>query len=75
MESIWASEESLGHLDKGKDRIMIKRVKNKTGKEFVDIRIFYENDAEEWIPTKKGLTIPIEIYPDFLEQLDKARPE
>ena len=30
------------------------------GYKFVDIRRYYENEEGEWLPTKKGVTLPLD---------------
>ena len=35
------------------------------GRQLVDIRIFYGSRGQETFPTKKGVTIPIELYGEF----------
>lgn len=41
------------------------------GKEYIDIRVFYENDAGEWSPTKKGITLPPEKLDELKDALSK----
>jgi hypothetical protein len=36
------------------------------GKKYLDIRVFYKKD-DRYLPSKKGVTIPEEHYPDLLE--------
>jgi len=40
-------------------------------KERFDIRIFYQADAREFIPTKKGINLDIESWEEFKEMIDK----
>ncbi|MBA7550194.1 hypothetical protein ES705_42702 [subsurface metagenome] len=40
------------------------------GRQLVDIRIFVGERGQETIPTKKGISIPIEIYHDFGKGID-----
>ena len=43
------------------------------GKKYIDIRTFYTDDAGELQPTKKGINIPRDAFPAFLETLDEAK--
>lgn len=44
---------------------------NKT--RFVDIRVWFRVDGtKELSPTKKGVSIPVERFPEFFEALKKA---
>ena len=38
-------------------------------KEYIDIRQFYQNEEEEWKPTKKGVTIPTELLSELKEAI------
>lgn len=44
---------------------------NFKGKDYIDIRKFYQDNNEEWKPTKKGVTFP----PDLKDQIVKALQE
>jgi hypothetical protein len=35
------------------------------GHEFIDVRTYYQNDAGEWCPTRKGITIAIDLLDEF----------
>ena len=35
------------------------------GHEFIDVRIYYQNDASEWCPTRKGVTIALDLLDEF----------
>ena len=40
---------------------------------YVDLRLFFlPKDGAEWIPSKKGITLPIEHLPALREGLEKA---
>jgi len=46
--------------------------------EFVDIRVFFGVRGQETKPTKKGVTIPLELYREFhrsMEELHRAMKE
>lgn len=38
--------------------VVVSRVQNGTG-EIIDIRNYFEDEKGEWLPTKKGVSIPI----------------
>ncbi len=45
------------------------------GSSFVDIRIFYnfsENEIPDFRPTRKGITIPMDLAQELKEGIDKA---
>ncbi len=35
-------------------------------KQYLDIRQFYRGDENDWKPTSKGVTIPVDLYPELL---------
>lgn len=41
------------------------------GREYIDIRQYYQNEEEEWRPTKKGVTLPIESLDDLKDAVSK----
>jgi hypothetical protein len=52
-------------------------VKEYQGHTYVDIRLFFLGDNEQWHPTKKGITVSPALWPEFMEavgQVDKHLP-
>lgn len=48
-------------------RLALKRYKEST---YIDIRTYFlEQEKGKWLPTKKGITIPIDDTFDYLEEL------
>ncbi|MEW5980155.1 MAG: transcriptional coactivator p15/PC4 family protein [Acidobacteriota bacterium] len=35
------------------------------GRHYASVRVYVENDAGEHIPTKKGITVPVELLPEL----------
>lgn len=48
-------------------RFSIARFK---GREYADIRIFYEKDGD-FLPSKKGITVALDTWKDFTESIGK----
>lgn len=45
------------------------------GKQYADMRVFFETDGGEWAPTKKGLTVAPAPLPELIAaliELDRA---
>lgn len=42
------------------------------GENYLDVRVWFKSDADEFFPTKKGLTIGVELIPKFLDALQQA---
>ena len=67
----------IGEIQKGKDKIIVT-VKEFKGKQYIDLRTYFENDQGEWIPTKKGISLTPDNIDDmigFLQKAKKAAPE
>lgn len=45
------------------------------GKDYLDIRIYYQDDAGEWKPTKKGVTVSPDRFEEFAQIIQKAAEE
>ena len=39
------------------------------GKRLIDLRIYYQDDAGEYQPTKKGIALTVEQWPELREAL------
>jgi len=43
------------------------------GKQYVDIRIYYKGDDGEFHPSKKGVTISVDLFPDLETGIQKLK--
>ncbi len=43
------------------------------GKQYVDLRIYYKGDDGEYHPSKKGLTLSLDLFPDLEEAVQKLK--
>jgi hypothetical protein len=67
----------IGEIRKGNDKIIVT-VKEFKGKQYIDLRTYFENDQGEWIPTKKGISLTPDNLDDmigFLQEAKKAVPD
>ncbi len=39
------------------------------GKRYADIRVYYEDDEGDWKPTKKGVTVSLDSFAEFVEHV------
>ncbi|MCX5806153.1 MAG: transcriptional coactivator p15/PC4 family protein [Proteobacteria bacterium] len=62
----------IGELAKGKDKIIIT-LKEFKGKQYIDIRTYFENQEGEWIPTKKGISLTPDSVDDLIKFLNEAK--
>ncbi len=44
------------------------------GSDLIDIRVYYDTDSDEaeWRPTRKGISIRVDLLPELLEGLQRA---
>jgi hypothetical protein len=42
-------------------------------KQYLDLRVYYKGDDGEYHPSKKGLTLSLDLIPDLLEAVQKAQ--
>ena len=47
---------------------------NFKGTDLIDIRVYYNTDDEkfEWRPTKKGISVRVDLIPELLKGLNRA---
>jgi hypothetical protein len=42
-------------------------------KQYIDLRVYFKGDDGEYRPSKKGLTLSLDLLPDLEEAVEKAR--
>ncbi len=62
-------------IDKGLGGRIHVRVSRFRDRDYIDIRNFYEDEAGEWKPTRKGIAVPIEMYEELMTALGAAKDE
>ncbi len=61
----------MTEIDKNSlEKIRIQRTKYK-GKDLLDIRVFYEAENGEWKPTKKGITVKVDLTEKLLDGIKR----
>lgn len=72
MASFWDKEELIGKISKNnREEVQIKQV-SKSGKEYVDIRVFWYDSAEDvFKPSQKGVAVPMDALAELREILEK----
>lgn len=69
--AFWDSEDILAEIDKGTERIFVKRV-TKGERAYIDVRTFWLDDSDEWRPSKKGIAIPVDLAEDVAAAIQKG---
>ncbi|MEA1871086.1 MAG: transcriptional coactivator p15/PC4 family protein [Candidatus Bipolaricaulota bacterium] len=67
-------EKLIKAIDKGMGSQIHVRLSRFRDRDYLDIRNFYETDDGEWKPTRKGIAIPMDLYPKLMAALKEAEP-
>ncbi len=59
-------------LEKNKSEIIRVSIDEYRGEKLVNIRVFYKDKDGNWAPTKKGIAIRLEIFPQLKKILDEV---
>lgn len=63
----------IGEIQKNStEKIQVSTASYK-GHDFIDIRVYYEDDTGEWRPTKKGIAIAPKKTDDLINLIKKAK--
>jgi hypothetical protein len=66
------NDQDIGELIKNTEETLKLRLRTYKGHQFLDIRSFWKKDDTEFIPTKKGITIPKGKLKEFSKLIGKA---
>jgi len=72
-EDIQQDEVLVSAIDKGLGNRIHIRISRFKDRDYLDIRNYYEDDAGEWKPTRKGIAVPVEFYDEVMESLTTAK--
>jgi hypothetical protein len=73
-EETQATEEILIRvIDKGPAGRIHIRLSKFRDRDYLDIRNFYEGEDGQWLPTRKGVAVPVDLYADLMEALGAAK--
>ncbi len=62
-------QEAISEMEKGWNEKIVFSFSTFRGKNYADIRVYYEDDEGEWKPTKKGVAIAVDRFSEFKERL------
>jgi hypothetical protein len=73
-EQVQATDEVLVRvIEKGMSGRIHIRLSKFRDKDYLDIRNFYEGDDGQWLPTRKGVAVPVDLYPELMDALAAAK--
>lgn len=62
----------IGEIERNPTERLRVSIENFKGREYVDVRIYYQDKEEEWRPTKKGVTVAPEKTEEFIALINEA---
>lgn len=65
-------EKIIGELERSETEKIIIQVKEFRGRTYVDFRIHYLADEDEWRPTQKGITVSPALWEEFTSHVDET---
>ena len=66
-------EQIVVEFERGAGQKVVVRRTEFKGKEYLGLRQFFEGDDGQWLPTKKGVSLPWELRPALIEALQKEQ--
>jgi len=67
-------EQLVKVIEKGPGGQIHIRLSRFRDRDYLDIRNFYQTEAGEWRPTRKGIAVPVELYDELMAALTAAKP-
>jgi len=65
-------EKIIGEVERSDTEKIIIQVKEFKGRTYVDFRIHYLADEDEWRPTQKGITVAPALWETFKGHVDEV---
>lgn len=65
----------LGEIQKNATEVIRVSRESFKNRDYLDIRIYFQNDEGEWKPTKKGVTLSPEKIDELIDILKSAKIE
>lgn len=63
----------IGEIQKNSTEKIRVTISEYKGHEFIDVRVYFEDDNGEWKPTKKGIAISPDKIDEVISLLKKAK--
>ena len=58
-------DELIAQFEKNATEVVHVSLTEYRGRKLVDVRIYYSDAEGQYRPTKKGVSLSLEVYPDF----------
>ncbi len=65
-------DQKIGELERSQTEKIVVQLKSFRGRRYMDFRLYYLADEDEWRPTQKGITVRPDMWSQFKELVDEA---
>ncbi len=65
-------EKIIGEVERSETEKILIQVKEFKGRTYVDFRIHYLADEDEWRPTQKGITVAPALWEEFKKHVEET---
>jgi hypothetical protein len=62
-------DELIAQFEKNATEVVRVSLTEYRGHKLVDVRVYYSDDEGQYRPTKKGVSLSVDVYPDFKRAL------
>jgi Transcriptional Coactivator p15 (PC4) len=62
-------DELIAQFEKNATEVVRVSLTEYRGHKLVDVRVYYSDDEGQYRPTKKGVSLSVDVYPDFRRAL------
>ena len=62
-------DELIAQFEKNATEVVRVSLTEYRKRKLVDVRVYYSDDEGQYRPTKKGVSLSLEVYPDFKRAL------
>ena len=62
-------DELIAQFEKNATEVVRVSLTEYRGRKLVDVRVYYSDDEGQYRPTKKGVSLSVDVYPDFRRAL------
>ncbi|MCF7801857.1 MAG: transcriptional coactivator p15/PC4 family protein [Candidatus Marinimicrobia bacterium] len=65
-------EKIIAELERSETEKLVIQAKEFKGRNYIDFRIYFLADEDQWRPTQKGVTVSPKVWPDFKQAVEEA---
>jgi predicted phosphoadenosine phosphosulfate sulfurtransferase len=62
-------DEVIAQFEKNATEVVRVALTEYRGHKLIDVRVYYSDDEGQYRPTKKGVSLSVDLYPDFKKAL------